>query len=204
LDGDTSLAEKKSREIIAVWDTLGWVLFKEGKLEQARAFLKPAWLNRPSPEVGLHFGDVLSGEGDKTAALSAYQAAIATMPPYASLDPRTFTASQLKKIMDRVEALHRAGTESSISTPEAELASLATISLSNAGRYSGQAEYRLQLKGGKLIGFASINQKAVAEDSSILKQASFSAFFPANSDATLVRDARLDCHPNACELVLEP
>jgi tetratricopeptide (TPR) repeat protein len=204
LEGDSSKEEDKSRDVVNVWDTLGWTLFKEGKPEEARSLLQAAWLNRPSVEMGKHFGEFLSATGNKIAALSTYQIAVATMPPYGSLDALTDTASQLKDIEDREHALLSEGVQPANADPNAALASLKTLLLKNTGGQIGEAEYKLQLKNAKVVRFAPVDRKAVSGDESILAQVSLPDLFPDDSEVTLIRNARLSCHATTCELSLEP
>ena len=48
LDENPQALITKSRELFAIWDTLGWILFREGKLDEADDYLKAAWRNTQS------------------------------------------------------------------------------------------------------------------------------------------------------------
>ena len=48
-----SNAFAQSRLLIAAWDTLGWILFREGKLEQAEPLIIAGWRNAFVPDAGI-------------------------------------------------------------------------------------------------------------------------------------------------------
>lgn len=62
----------------AFLDTLGWVYFRLGRLEDAKSRLGDALKQVDDPVIRAHFGDVLSKLGDHAAALVEYETA-ATM-----------------------------------------------------------------------------------------------------------------------------
>ena len=43
----------------AILDSMGWLLYREGKLQQALDYLSRAWTAFPDPEVAAHYGEVL-------------------------------------------------------------------------------------------------------------------------------------------------
>jgi len=42
-----------------ILDSMGWIEFRQGKLEAALSWLQKAWAIRPDAEVGAHLGEVL-------------------------------------------------------------------------------------------------------------------------------------------------
>ena len=62
----------KTNLIVAMWDTLGWTYFREGKLDQALNYLEGReWMGNQGLESGKHVGEVLTARGDKAGALNA-------------------------------------------------------------------------------------------------------------------------------------
>ena len=51
-------------------DSLGWVAFREGNLEEAERLLRQAWRGRPDAEIGAHLGEVLWLRGARDEARS--------------------------------------------------------------------------------------------------------------------------------------
>jgi Flp pilus assembly protein TadD len=49
-------------------DSMGWVLFRQGALEDALRYLKRAYTARPDPEIAAHLAEVLWTMGDKPEA----------------------------------------------------------------------------------------------------------------------------------------
>ncbi len=48
LDESSQKLVARSRQLFAVWDTLGWIFYREGKLDDAESYLKAAWVNSQS------------------------------------------------------------------------------------------------------------------------------------------------------------
>lgn len=51
-----------------IMDSMGWVQFRLGKLQEAEDFLRRAYALRPDVEIGVHLGEVLWVKGEKEAA----------------------------------------------------------------------------------------------------------------------------------------
>jgi Flp pilus assembly protein TadD len=59
------------------WDTLGWVNFRKGDLDQAERYIRAAWLLNQHGEVGDHLAQIYEKRGDKQQAARMYAGAIA-------------------------------------------------------------------------------------------------------------------------------
>jgi Flp pilus assembly protein TadD/transglutaminase-like putative cysteine protease len=59
------------------WDTLGWVNFRKGDLDQAERYIRAAWLLNQHGEVGDHLAQIYEKRGDKQQAARMYAEAIA-------------------------------------------------------------------------------------------------------------------------------
>jgi len=64
LDESTSTLRAKSSLLVATWDTMGWILFREGKATEAKTYIEAAVRNKPSDEVVKHLAQV-----DKTLGI---------------------------------------------------------------------------------------------------------------------------------------
>ena len=49
-------------------DSLGWLAFREGKLDEAEQLLRQAWRGRPDAEIAAHLGEVLWVRGERDEA----------------------------------------------------------------------------------------------------------------------------------------
>ena len=80
-------------------DSLGWVYFRQGKLELAEKYLTDATKLMPrDATVKEHLGEVLAKRGETSRALTLYRAAL-------NLDP---DAKDLEKIRSKIAELEKA------------------------------------------------------------------------------------------------
>jgi len=59
------------------WDTLGWINFRKGELDQAERYIRAAWLLNQHGEVGDHLAQIYEKRGEKEKAARMYAEAIA-------------------------------------------------------------------------------------------------------------------------------
>lgn len=64
----------------AILDSMGWVLYRMNRNEEALLYLTRAYADFPDPEVAAHLGEVLWVNGDTDAALSVWQNALLENP----------------------------------------------------------------------------------------------------------------------------
>jgi tetratricopeptide (TPR) repeat protein len=65
LDVDPTKLKQESHLIAAAWDTLGWILFREGKSAEGESYLKASWIAEENPETNKHLSEVASAQGNK-------------------------------------------------------------------------------------------------------------------------------------------
>jgi tetratricopeptide (TPR) repeat protein len=194
----------RTKLTVSTWDSLGWVLFREGKLQEAQTYLQAAWLGRPNIDTGKRLAEVLAARGNKSAALITYELAVASEPAYNALGVRTELSAKAKALQARADALRKAGIKASGEPVQNQLQHLRIVQLGPANGRAGDAEYRLLLKEGKAIKVEPSGTKTVAGASEMIGRASFAAFFPSGSQTALVRIGFVNCHSSVCELMLEP
>jgi len=79
-------------------DSLGWVYFRQGKLDLAEKYLTDATKLMPrDATVKEHLGDVLAKRGEATRALSLYRAALTLDPETKDLDKLRSKIAELEK-----------------------------------------------------------------------------------------------------------
>jgi tetratricopeptide (TPR) repeat protein len=204
LDESPQTLLAKSRMMMATWDTMGWILYREGKLEEAESYLKAAWMNAQSVTMAEHLGEVAVARGKKDEALATYELGIATISPYDMMGKRKPAGPEEKKLQGRADALRKAGVHSSVHDAPSRLREIRTVPLGAAKGLDGVAEYRLLLSGGKVVRAERTGTKELVGAEDRLKEAKFNEFWPAESEANLVRNGMLNCHSGVCELVLVP
>lgn len=69
---------RKVASLAAYWDTLGWVYFQKGDLDNAEKYINAAWVLQQHSEVGHHLGMIAEKRGKKDEAIRLYaQGAVA-------------------------------------------------------------------------------------------------------------------------------
>ncbi len=68
-----------------ILDSMGWVLYRLGRLDEAITYLKQAMALRQDPEIAAHLGEVLWVKGDKEAARAVWESALKLTPDDAVL-----------------------------------------------------------------------------------------------------------------------
>ncbi len=63
-----------------ILDSMGWVLYRQGKLDQAVKYLRRAMAIRQDPEIAAHLGEVLWVKGDKEGARKVWETALQETP----------------------------------------------------------------------------------------------------------------------------
>jgi tetratricopeptide (TPR) repeat protein len=87
LDENPALLASKTSLLLATWDTVGWILYREGKLKEAESYLVAARLNRPNDfvvqkhldEVRINMKTAGATPGDRPAA-NATEQQLRTIP----------------------------------------------------------------------------------------------------------------------------
>jgi tetratricopeptide (TPR) repeat protein len=212
LDEDPEMLRAKTALIANTWDTMGWILFREGKTEEAHSFVQAAWRNAQTGEIGGHLGDIEAAMGHKDAAVRAYELALGAFPVSDLMGVRKAPGKRQLELEERVKELKKAGAKSSVKDAHGDmhgdvheaLIKTRTIALGPATGVNGAAEYRLLLSGAGLIRIEAAGDKEVTGGAEKAKAGSYAELFPEGSKARLARRGVVNCHAAVCELVLEP
>ncbi|MGC1782680.1 MAG: DUF3857 domain-containing protein [Acidobacteriaceae bacterium] len=205
LDANSSALLAKSRLTVATWDTLGWVLFREGKVDEAGSFLKAAWRNAPSPTIAEHLGELEEAKGEKNAALGTYELGLASVRHFVGMGAQPPKTNPIEtKLRERADALRKKGAKTPVGNPTQVLQNLRTFSLGAANGMSGSAQYWLLLTDGKVGSTKTIGTERLQGGLERMTKINLAEYWPAGSHANLVRKGILFCGANGCQLVLEP
>jgi tetratricopeptide (TPR) repeat protein len=68
-----------------ILDSMGWALFRMGRIDDAVTYLRRAMAERPDAEIAAHLGEVLWAKGERTAAQEVWQSQLKSTPENALL-----------------------------------------------------------------------------------------------------------------------
>jgi tetratricopeptide (TPR) repeat protein len=175
-------------DLVAYWDTLGWVYFSEGNLDKAEKYVNAAWGLGQHGEVGDHLGQIYEKRGNKDLALRTYAVSMNGLRP----DPET---------RGRLASLTGgdAKVDAAVVKNKAELQQLRTIDLGKVAKETGSAEFFVLLSRGKgttatveAVHFASGDDKLKAFTDA-LRTAEYRLTFPDDTPVKILRRGILSC-----------
>jgi len=205
LDENPKTLATKSRLIAQTWDTMGWILYREGRLQESESYFQAAWRNNQNAEEGIHLGELQEKKGNKNLALTTYELAEATIPNYDGMGVVKKAPSARQVELDsRAEALRKMGAKSSTHDAHKALQEQRTIALVPAKGLAATVEYCILFNEGKAEKVKAIGIQPSKSEEDRMMTLKLDGFWPAGSHAKLVRMAMLNCHSGVCEVVLEP
>jgi Flp pilus assembly protein TadD len=185
--------------LIASWDTLGWILFQEGKLDDSKPWLLAAWRASLNADVGNHLAQLYEAQhrlDDAAATYSLSQAALDKNTP-----PET-----RKHIVESIGRLHDQHVKPGPANATQALQNLRTYKIPRPAGASGWGTFRLEITTSGVIE----SQQMSGEDrltaiKPALAAMKFSGLLPPESKAHLLRSAVISCSMGStCEVVLVP
>ncbi|WP_260735102.1 DUF3857 domain-containing protein [Tunturiibacter lichenicola] len=204
LDQNPQLVYAKIKSIEATWDTMGWILYREGKLKDAEGYLNAAWRTDPSTTGAEHLGALYVAAGRKDEALAVYELGVATVSPYDRMGVKRAPTAEQKKLQGLADALRKGGAKSSIHDAQGKLLELRTYTLGPAKGLNGEAEYHLLLSDGMVARAEKAGTKELEGGEERLKAAKVADLWPPDSHANLVRSGIINCYSGVCKLILVP
>lgn len=180
-------------ELISFWDTLGWILYQEGKLDAAEPYLRSSWNNTYVQEIGLHYGHLLEKQNKLDEAHTVYSLALLG------------TKQGVPGVGEELAAAtKRTGKKKGGDFPP--LQTLRTYPLKSKEKSHSYVTLQLRLGVGGIEDVVRIRgndglDSHLAEVKTLdLKPQGI----PAESKAKLLRRAILSCGTSGCEVVLIP
>jgi tetratricopeptide (TPR) repeat protein len=207
LDESYGTLRMKSRALIATWDTLGWVLYRQGKMAEAEEYLDASWMSHQDADAGEHLGDLLLKKGERANAANTYMLALSTISPYDPMGKKRAKQTPVEvRLHKKLAAAGGAAAESSFSIEKGDLAlqELRKVQLGPANSLSGTAEYKILLSRNGVVRVEPLGAREVSGGAERLNKVSLKGYWPTGSDSRLVRLGFLNCHATTCELIFEP
>ena len=194
-----SNAFSDAQMLLAGWDTLGWILFQEGKLDQARPLISAAWRASQRAEIADHLGQIDEAAGHMDDAATDYSLA------QAAIDKNT-TPSDRRHIIESIARLKAAGAKPGPTNGVQALQELRTYKIKRPAGVSGWGTFRLEVA---TAGVVESQQMSGEQHLAAIKPAvdamKFPELLPPNSKAHLLLSAVISCSMGTtCEVVLVP
>lgn len=194
-----------SNRLAAYWDTLGWVHFGLGNLDEAERYLKAAWTVMQAAVVGDHLGQVYEKLGKRREAVRAYRFALHELG-------RNGDPQMRDRLQSSVAALsRREASASAIQDAGAELSEERTFKLPQIHNWGGgykSAEFVVALaKEPSAVDAKFVSGAAELKSASAALGALKSSFpFPDDSRARVLRRGVLSCSEisKGCVFVFYP
>src|SRR5271156_4873300 len=180
------------------WDTLGWINFRKGDLDQAERYIRAAWLLNQHGEVGDHLAQIYEKRGDKQQAARMYAEALAA--------PHSVPETRARLI---VLLGGNAGIDELVAKNKPELTKIRVFPAGDLLKENARADFVVLLSPGAknpkvdAVKFLSGSQD-LRPFTEKLRALDFGPMFPDASPAKLVRRGTLACNATtgACTFTL--
>lgn len=184
--------------LVAAWDTYGWILFREGKLQDAKLYVSAAWRSSLRAEVGDHLAQIDEALGHKDEAATQYVLAQSALTRNEPPDIR-------QNITESIARLKAAGAKPGAAGAIA-LQDLRTYKLKRPSGVTGWGSFRLEITTAGVIESQQMSgQKSIAGLKPALDTMKFPELLPPASKAHLLRSAVISCSEGpTCDVVLVP
>lgn len=190
---DVSLAALKypdlgtTQMLFNIWDTKGWILFRQGNTEKAEAFILSAWQTTASGEVAAHLAEIAEAKGAKDQATHYYILSLATERPSPDARPKLIAAGISAEAIDAAVAKARK-----------EIVSQRTVKLDAV--QAGTADFFLLVSPGKIEDVKFVKgQESLRPFTETLKGTTIPMQFAPGSQVHVVRRVRLSCSPTPAQ-----
>lgn len=185
--------------LIASWDTLGWILYREGKPEAALPYISATWHASLLAEVGDHLGQIYEAMGRRDDAENVYVLAQAALT-------KTDTPDVRNHIHESAARLRNAGAKAGPANPVDALQQARTYKIKKPAGTSGWGTFRLEITTAGVIESQQMSgEQKIAAVKAEIDAMRFPELIPPESKAHLLRSAVVSCSMGAnCDVVLVP
>jgi TonB family protein len=189
-------------EMAKCWHTLGWIYFRRGDLDQARAYVEGAWSLRPRPMLGYHLGQIYEKlrRPDDAARTYAMTIAAAELPSHEVPHPEVIVQAT-----SRLRVLSDANADSAhlIERGKVDLDAMREVSVANGEHCIGIADFEILVKedevseAQQLSGDTSLGKCPVA-----ILNTKLPVRIPGGRGVQIPRRGTLTCVRSGCRLSL--
>jgi tetratricopeptide (TPR) repeat protein len=194
-----SKAFAEANLLVASWDTLGWILYREGKFEEAKPLIVAAWRDGLEAEVGDHLGQLYEAMKQNDEATAAYRLADAAANGTTSPEVR-------RHIHESFTRLEAAGAKPGPKNGTEALQNSRTYKIPRPAGVGGWGTFRLEVTVNGVIESQQMSgEHQIAGIKQSLDKMKFPELLPPGSKAHFLRSAVVSCSEGAtCEVVLVP
>lgn len=184
--------------LAASWDTLGFILLKEGKAAEAESYLRAAWLQRANLVIGDHLARALEALGKPAEALTINELAAAADGSSNDVDARD-------EVTKNALRLRQAGVKSGTTDASRTLQEMRTFHLAKTPGAAGSGTFRIAVEANHVTQSELITgPEKLRTLSASINRLEFPGASPKNSKARILRDGILFCSASSakCEFVI--
>lgn len=194
--------------LAACWDTLGWVYFRMGQLDQAEKYLNSAWTLSLGGVEADHLGQVYEQQHKKQAAVRMYRLALFSFPLQGALGGGE--AGKTRERLERLSPGSSAAYRTSTSDVSDEVNQLRTVKLPRLVHGKAQADFYVVLaRNGKTSSVKVEDVKFISGSeelksaSKALQSAAFKVVLPDEGNPRILRRGILGCYEiSGCSFTL--
>jgi tetratricopeptide (TPR) repeat protein len=199
----------QSSLIVASWDTLGWILFREGKLDDAGPLLSAAWRAGLDAVVGDHLAQVYEAQGNKAKAAATYLLAEAAMDKNTPPSVHTHITESINRLDAHGKPAqgNQAGQRVMRQANQtAALQNLRTFKIPRPAGASGWGTFRLEVTAAGVIESQQMSgEPGIAKAKPAIEAMKLPELIPPGSKVHLLRSAVVSCSMGqTCDVVLVP
>jgi Tfp pilus assembly protein PilF len=201
-NGETGpVALQRANLIPAVWDTYGWILYREDKIDAAEPWIRAAWRNSNAAEEGYHLAIILDRQHHPTEALAQLQLAAA--------GSQGSNSAEVQKLIDtKIAELQKSTPPNGLKVrPRDQLQDQRTYTVQRGkvtpkGQGWATIELDVTAKGTTAVRFVQGDQTLEPLFDTV-RQLNLDLDIPPASQASLLRRGILSCSTTpTCQLVL--
>ncbi len=189
-----------SRNLIAAYDTLAYILLKQGKAAQAETYQQAAWFGQPGITVGDHLALIQEAMGHRDEALATNELALAT-------DSAANNKEDYAETQGSVDRLRKAGAHSNVASASSALQEQRTFKVHRLPDAKGWGTFRVQVGAGGIVDSDLVSgSPAIKPMTAEVNKVKIATGVPPGSKAKLLRDGVLSCSAGqpTCDFVLMP
>ena len=182
---------RRVSSLAAYWDTMGWIRFEQGKLDEAEKYIRAAAELADDSTVLMHLGKIHEAQKRKDDAIEAYAEALASVPTTREADDDEKEArARLVELLGNESFI-----EDRVKQARPKLRERRSVSIPNPASLEGLAQYILMVgPGSKVMDLQGMSpDDPLAELKDTLRSTAMPQSFPDETTHKIPRVGTLSC-----------